>query len=124
MDQYVKILKALSDPIRIKILKILLKSNTELCVCEIVDSLNLPFYTISRHIKELKNAELLSEGKDGKFVLYSLKRVNNDFTKKIFELIDSIPEDEFKKELSSLEKRLSLREQGRCVVGIIKDKAG
>mgnify|MGYP001273953753 CR=1 FL=1 len=120
MENYIKALKAIADPVRIKILKLLLKSNVELCVCEIVDSLNLPFYTISRHIKELKNAHLLKESKDGKFVHYSLNRENNDFVKNVFKLINSIPETEFKKEILSLEERLSLREKGRCVIGIVK----
>jgi len=58
MKNYIKKLKCLGDKTRIRILKVIIESNIELCVCEIVDSLQIPFYTISKHIKELKNADL------------------------------------------------------------------
>jgi len=121
MKYYLKILKCLGDPTRIRILKAIIEAKSELCVCEIVDSLQLPFYTVSKHIKELKNAEILNETKEGTFVLYSLNEKKDDFQSKVIDLINSIPAEYFSNDLKLLNDRLLLRENGKCVVGMNKD---
>jgi ArsR family transcriptional regulator len=119
MKGHLKKLKCLGDKTRIRILNVLLESKTRLCVCEIVDSLQIPFYTISKHIKELKNAGLVTESKDGKFVLYALAApLNDEFDRTLLGLIRSIPAVFFKNDLKLLERRLALRERGRCVIGM------
>jgi ArsR family transcriptional regulator, arsenate/arsenite/antimonite-responsive transcriptional repressor len=121
MKSYVNKIKALSDPTRLRIAKILISSHKKVCVCEIVDSLKIPVYTISKHIKELRNAGLIEEEREGKFIFYRIKGHQDSFSSKIITLINSIPEEIFKKDLEHLKKRLSLREDGKCVIGI-KDK--
>lgn len=111
MKNYIKILKAISNETRLKIIKILLKAESKLCVCEIVYSLNLPFYTISRHIKELKKVNILKESKEGKFINYSITISNDPFLAKLFELINSLPEKEFENEMNALKNRLALRKK-------------
>lgn len=118
MNLYVKRLKALSDETRLRIMRIILESEYELCVCEIVDALSLPFYTISKHLKELKNALLLDEIKNGKFVMYSFINSNDKFLVSLTELIKAVPEDFFEKDFAMLNRRLSIRENGKCVVGM------
>ncbi len=118
MQNYISKLKCLGDETRIRILKVIIEAEVELCVCEIVASLDMPFYTISKHIKELKNAKILSETKEGKFVMYSLTERKDDFLDKIIALINSIPNEYFKDNLDLLKKRLSLRDNGKCVLGI------
>ena len=44
------IFQALSDPIRLRIIRILSTTNEEACLCELVDSLLEPQYKLSRHI--------------------------------------------------------------------------
>jgi ArsR family transcriptional regulator len=63
-----KIFKALSDPNRLRILK-MLKSKS-LCVCEITDVLNLATSTVSKHLSILRAAGFIIEQKDGKWVNY------------------------------------------------------
>lgn len=65
-----EIFKALSDETRIRILLILLKAGKELCICDLMEILDMPQYAISRHIKELKNRGLVSCKRKGKFVYY------------------------------------------------------
>ncbi|WP_409200457.1 ArsR/SmtB family transcription factor [Methanobrevibacter sp. DSM 116169] len=65
------IFKALSEPLRIKILFLL--KDGELCVCHINSSLNKPQSTISHHLSLLKNINLLNSRKEGKWTYYSLK---------------------------------------------------
>lgn len=122
MNSYLKKLKCLGDQTRIRILKLIIKADMELCVCEIVDSLQIPFYTVSKHIKELKNAEILNETKDGTFVMYSLKKNTECFFSIFIDLINSIPDDIFLSDINLLEVRLSKREDGKCIVGLRKDK--
>ena len=56
--------KAMSHPARIAILKILAQRNE--CICgEIVDVLPLAQSTVSQHLKELKEAGLISGSVDG-----------------------------------------------------------
>ena len=44
----------------------------ELCVCQITEVLKLAPSTVSAHLKELKQAGLVSERKDGKWVYFDL----------------------------------------------------
>ena len=76
--------KAISDPIRLKILYLLKEG--ELCVCHINSSLDKPQSTISHHLAILKRAKLLNSSKKGKWTYYSLK--NQD----IINLIEKIKE--------------------------------
>lgn len=56
--------KAMSHPARIAILKVLANKNE--CICgEIVEVLPLAQSTVSQHLKELKNAGLISGETDG-----------------------------------------------------------
>ena len=56
--------KAIAHPARIAILKILAEKNE--CICgEIVDVLPLAQSTVSQHLKELKNADLIEGSVDG-----------------------------------------------------------
>jgi ArsR family transcriptional regulator, arsenate/arsenite/antimonite-responsive transcriptional repressor len=116
MKEYVKKIKAVSDPIRIRIMKVLVEAGSEMCVCEIVDSLKVPFYTISKHIKELKNADLINETRDGKFIMYGITRDKDSFSPAIISLLSEIPDSP--KDMKSLKKRLSIRVNSKCVIGI------
>lgn len=66
----ITIFKAVSDNNRLRILNMLnIKS---LCVCEIREVLQLANSTVSQHLKILKDAGLIIERKEGKWVNYSL----------------------------------------------------
>jgi ArsR family transcriptional regulator len=66
-----RILQALADPTRVRILK-LLDGRDELCVCEIVDALRLPQYGVSRHLRELRAAGLVSAWRQGRWMHYRI----------------------------------------------------
>ena len=63
-------LKALSDPIRREILA-MLKDGT-MSAGEIVDKFPVTGASISRHLSVLKNADLIRDTRDGKFIYYEL----------------------------------------------------
>ena len=70
LKEFIRIMKALSDPNRVKILKML--QNKVMCVCEIKEALGLAQPTISRHLKVLESASLVGYKKDGLWVNYHL----------------------------------------------------
>lgn len=70
MKQFTRVMKALSDPNRVKIIKMLEKK--ELCVCELTAALGLAQPTVSKHLKQLEDAELVLSRKDGQWVNYNL----------------------------------------------------
>jgi ArsR family transcriptional regulator len=65
-----KLFKALSDPNRLRILKML--QTKSLCVCEITDVLNLATSTVSKHLSILRDSGFIIEEKDGKWVNYMI----------------------------------------------------
>ena len=70
MKAFIKVMKALSDPNRVKILKLL--QNKKLCVCELRCALGISQPTVSKHLKVLEEAGLVSFKKDGLWVDYHL----------------------------------------------------
>ncbi len=63
-------MKALSDPNRVRVLKLLERG--ELCVCEIQNLLGLAQSTVSKHMKLLEDAGLVERNREGTWILYSL----------------------------------------------------
>ncbi len=70
MKDFIKVTKALSDPNRVKIIKMLQKK--EMCVCELQAALDIAQPTVSKHLKVLEDAGLVSFSKDGLWVNYRL----------------------------------------------------
>ena len=70
MKQLIKVMKGLSDPSRVKIVKML--QHRVMCVCEIQAALELAQPTVSKHLKVLEDAGLVGYRKDGLWVNYSL----------------------------------------------------
>ncbi|MDD2754641.1 MAG: metalloregulator ArsR/SmtB family transcription factor [Methanothrix sp.] len=75
----VKILNALSDPIRLQLLEYL--SEGERCVCQIIPAFQRSQSTISKHLNILYEADILERKVDGKRTIYCIK------DKKVFEII-------------------------------------
>ena len=77
------IAKALSHPVRVKIIEILAKRSS--CVCgEIVDLLPLSQSTVSQHLKELKKADIIKGEIDRPRICYCLNKITLQRAKKIF----------------------------------------
>ena len=70
MEKLVKILKALGDKNRLRIIKMLQKR--QLCVGEITQILGLATSTVSKHLSVLRGAGIVNDTKDGKWAIYHL----------------------------------------------------
>jgi ArsR family transcriptional regulator, arsenate/arsenite/antimonite-responsive transcriptional repressor len=62
--------KALADPTRLRILALLRVES--LCVCELVEILQMKQPAVSQHMRKLKQAKLVKERRQGQWVFYSL----------------------------------------------------
>jgi len=70
MKDFVRVMKALSDPNRVKIVKML--QHKAMCVCEMRAALGVAQPTVSKHLKTLEKAGLVGFKKDGLWVNYRL----------------------------------------------------
>ncbi len=46
----------------------------EMCVCEMMTQLGISQSSVSHHLKILKQAQLVNDRRDGKWIFYSLNR--------------------------------------------------
>jgi len=70
MSELTTIFKALSDETRLRIIKLL--EQGELCVCDITAALDMVQPKVSFHLSALKEAGLIKDRKQGKWIHYSL----------------------------------------------------
>ena len=77
MEAAIKMFKALSDETRLRIYLLLLQG--ELCVCELVNILNMEQSRISHSVRILKEAGLVVNRREGKWIIYAVnpKTENN-----------------------------------------------
>jgi len=121
MKNKVEIFKSLADETRLRIINLFIKTDENLCVCELMDALRIPQYTISKALNILKISDLLVTEKKGTWAYYKLNTAiskNNDlfsFLKKYLSSEISAGDE------SRLKERLLLRENDVCVVGIIPE---
>ncbi|MCL4459163.1 MAG: metalloregulator ArsR/SmtB family transcription factor [Chloroflexi bacterium] len=82
-EAYARLLKALADETRLRILSLLSKYEGEVCVCEIGENFALGQPTISHHLRILREAGLISGQKRGPWVYYFLNREKGAWLKKV-----------------------------------------
>ena len=73
-EQIAPLLKALADPVRLRLLSIVAShAGGEACVCDLTDCFELSQPTISHHLKVLHEAGLLHRQKRGTWVYYRVR---------------------------------------------------
>ena len=81
----IDLFKVLSDPTRLKIFQILFKKEAR-CVGDLVDMLDQPQPTISRHLNHLKKLGILSCVRDGTWMWYEVADDLPDWCKDILDI--------------------------------------
>ena len=110
--------QALSDTTRLRIIRLLAVSKQEICLCELVDALLEPQYNLSRHLKVLRQTGFLSSQKEGRWIYHRLT-AEPDYLLQLYALVRSLPDPNgvYSRDLENFNKRMALREEGRCRVG-------
>ncbi len=72
MKKLLRVMKALSDPSRVRALKLL--EERKLCVCELQVLLGLAQSTVSKHMKTLEDAGLVESERQGTWIIYRLAK--------------------------------------------------
>ena len=120
-DRATDVFKALSDPTRLRMVRLLAAFRTTMCVCEFVDTLKEKQYNVSKQLKVLEYAGLIQGEKIGRWTYYGLVESRDSTTKGLFKLLAALPDsgEQFRTDQARFEKRMSLRDDGRCQVGIL-----
>jgi ArsR family transcriptional regulator len=101
MQDILNIFKALSDETRLRILKLL--EHGELCVCDIFSALDMIQPKVSFHLSVLKEAGLITDRKDGRWVHYRID--DSELLRRflILAALEKISEDDVKEDKERLE---------------------
>ncbi len=109
MSIFAKVAKALSDEGRVRIIRAL-DNERELCACQLTELLGLTPSTVSKHLRILKQACLLTSRKEGTWVFYAIntKAADNlvrEWIKFVGEAVRNEPEyREDKRKLKKIKK--------------------
>lgn len=112
--------QALSESTRLRIVALLCRAGKDVCVCELVDALEEPQYHISRSLRILQKAGLVAERREGKWVHYGLPTGLDSFRELALKAAAAIPEAVLATDQRELNRRLKLRENGKCLLGVQK----
>jgi len=105
MEKLLDVLKALSDETRLRILNLLYEK--ELCVCDVMETLQITQAKASRHLIYLKNAGLVKDRKYAQWAYYSMSKDER------MKFIDSLVYDNlrnleiYKNDIEKLNERLN-----------------
>jgi ArsR family transcriptional regulator, arsenate/arsenite/antimonite-responsive transcriptional repressor len=67
-----RLLRSLSDRHRLRILNMLVRAGSPVCVCEFTAELELPQQNVSYHLKQLVDAGVIARERRGRYSYYSL----------------------------------------------------
>lgn len=109
-EKYTKIMSALSDEKRLKILWLLYSVDAKINASEIIYVLDENQYNVSRHIKVLKQAGLVYEKKEGKWTYYYYLPSSDEFDNLIRKAVLTIPQKLMDVEITRCKEKLSQRE--------------
>jgi ArsR family transcriptional regulator, arsenate/arsenite/antimonite-responsive transcriptional repressor len=119
MDDHAEVFQCLAEPTRLRLLNILMQAG-EICVCELVQALRLPQYGVSRHLQKLVGAGLLQARRQGKWIYYRINGGLRPYQRALLRAVAQLgPErKDFDEDLERASRRLKLRRDGICCVGL------
>lgn len=117
MNDLILVGKAFSDSTRVRIVAALRRH--ELCVCELSDALEIGQSTLSNHLQVIRQAGLVTIRKDGKWIYYGIEPEQKPLVDALFYHHEAALETDkrLKRDAERLERRLQIRDGGRCVLG-------
>lgn len=106
MQEVIRLCKALTQPARLRILALL--GEGERCVCDLVEALNIPQSTVSRHLAVLSNAGWVTERRQGVWMYYRLVDDGPDLQRTLQKsILDHLAaQPQIKKDRAALDRHL------------------
>ena len=116
MQDLLSVFKALSEEIRLRIVKLL--EHGELCVCDIVAALDMIQPKVSFHLAVLKEAGLIKDRKQGKWTHYSI--VDTDMFRRFLLLstLEKISGESVSEDIRRLKDFLKVKHKKANVVSL------
>lgn len=120
MDHHAELFNGLADSTRLRLLNLLTQAK-EICVCELVDALQVPQYNISRHLHVLLKTGMVQDHKRGKWVYYSMAKDLRPYQRTLLRAISELRDEREDLHLDEARagRRLKLRSGGICCIGLI-----
>jgi len=91
MENLTNIFKVLSDETRLRIINLIFQQ--DLCVCELVEILDLSQPKISKHIAKIRQVDLVNTERREQFIYYSFNKNNQEYKKLITDILSNIKEN-------------------------------
>jgi ArsR family transcriptional regulator len=115
LKDIVTIQSTLTEPMRVRIVRLLLER--ELCVCEIERVLNEPQYKVSRHLGVLKRAGIVHDWREGTWMHYEMSPALDPSWREALNCLCAVWDQspEIRADVKRL-KRLAMREPGMPAV--------
>lgn len=105
IEETAMILRILGDKTRLSMLKIM--QLKDCCVCEFVEIFKMSQPAISQHMRRLREADLVSERRSGKWIIYSLNQESMYYSL-LQDVLHHIPSQE--------KKLVWLEQQGLAII--------
>jgi ArsR family transcriptional regulator len=110
--------QAIVDPTRVRIIAALRQG--ELCVCELVDALEISQSTLSTHLQVLRQTGMVTTRKEGRWIYYSLTDRKAELFDALFSHIQPDADPRLRRDSERIARRVAIRENGRCVRGFME----
>jgi ArsR family transcriptional regulator, arsenate/arsenite/antimonite-responsive transcriptional repressor len=116
----IEALQALADPTRLRLLNLLTQA-VEICVCELVDALEMPQYKVSRHLGILASTGWVEDRRMGKWNYYRIARRLRPYQETFLKALRQMREEreDFHRDEARAARRLETRRDGLCCVGLV-----
>jgi ArsR family transcriptional regulator len=105
LDSSLELLKAFADPVRLRLLNLLVDG--EVCVCHLHETLGLPQPTVSRHLAYLRRRGIVVGRKEGLWVHYRLAQPSTALHRKLIECVGLADADLMRRDRERLARRNS-----------------
>ncbi|MBG0789720.1 MAG: winged helix-turn-helix transcriptional regulator [Desulfovibrionaceae bacterium] len=114
MEHLAQSFKGLSEPIRLRALRLM--EHGKLCICDLVHGLGLPQSTVSRHMAFLKQAGWVTSQRQGQWVYYSLAEPQSGLQAMVLEALrQNLPAmEEAQRDYIRLMRFLETKHEDRC----------
>ncbi len=77
--------KSLSEPVRLRILNLLIHAEHEICVCDLMVVLDVPQSVVSRHLAYLRKANLVNARRESVWMHYSISPSLDTLSKSVLQ---------------------------------------